>query len=152
LQRIMLIEDSPQDREATIRALKKSGIVNSIFHCEDGDEALNYLYRREQYVNPESSPRPSMIFLDLNMPGTDGFEVLSQIKTDTELKKIPVIVLTTSSDIRDINKSYRIGANSYIQQPVNLPDFEKAIILINQYWFEIVILPEGIRTKVCEKE
>ncbi len=140
-QTILLVEDNPEDRETTIRAFKKSGISNPIHECEDGDETLDYLFRRGKYELPENSPRPGIILLDLNMPGTDGFEVLAQIKTDSKLRRIPIIVLTTSSDSRDIDKCYAAGANSYVQKPVNLASFIKAIERLKEYWLEISILP-----------
>lgn len=139
---ILLVEDSPEDFEATVRAFKKSGVANTIIHCEDGDEALDYLYRRGKYADPHDSPRPGVILLDLNLPGTDGREVLTEIKKDDDLHSIPVIVLTTSSDERDIEKCYDNGANSYIQKPVNLESFFEAIKRLANYWFEIVILPK----------
>ncbi len=140
---ILLVEDSPEDFEATARAFKKAGVANKIIHCEDGDEALDYLYRRDKYADPNDSPRPGVIMLDLNLPGTDGREVLSEIKKDDNLKSIPVIVLTTSHDERDIEQCYANGANSYIQKPVNLASFFEAIKRLSDYWFEIVILPKG---------
>ena len=141
-QQILLIEDSPEDYETTLRSFKKAGVANTFHHCQDGDEALNYLFHRGLYTDPVSAPRPAVILLDLNMPGADGFEVLAQIKQDQGLKTIPVIVLTTSSDERDINNCYRAGANSYIQKPVDLSKFIEAIQRLSDYWFEIVILPK----------
>lgn len=142
-QTILIVEDSPEDYETTIRALKKSGVSNNIVRCEDGDEALDYLYRHSKYADPKTSPRPGIILLDLNLPGTDGREVLAEIKNNNDLKKIPVIVLTTSSDERDIEQCYADGANSYIHKPVDLPGFFVAISRLKDYWFEIVILPKS---------
>jgi CheY-like chemotaxis protein len=141
-QPILLVEDSPEDFETTERALRKSGLKNPIFRCSDGDEALDFLHRRGRFADPETSPRPGVILLDLNLPGTDGREVLNEVKTDPKLKQIPVIVLTTSKDDRDIEVCYRCGANSYIQKPVDLDGFMKAIERLNDYWFEVVILPK----------
>jgi CheY-like chemotaxis protein len=141
-QPILLVEDSPEDFETTERALRKSGLKNPIFRCSDGDEALDFLHRRGRFADPETSPRPGVILLDLNLPGTDGREVLNEVKTDPNLKQIPVIVLTTSKDDRDIEVCYRCGANSYIQKPVDLDGFMKAIERLNDYWFEVVILPK----------
>lgn len=140
-QPFLLVEDSPEDFEATVRALRKSGLANPIFHCSDGDEALDYLYQRGKYVR---AARPGAILLDLNLPGTDGREVLTEIKSDSTLKSIPVIVLTTSSDARDIDKCYHSGANSYIRKPVDLEGFVRAIQHLKEYWFEIVILPKSV--------
>lgn len=140
-QPILLIEDSPEDFETTERAFRRSGLKNPIFRCADGDEALEFLHRRGRYAEPDKAPRPGVILLDLNLPGTDGREVLAEIKRDPNLKKIPVIVLTTSKDERDVEACYRFGANSYIQKPVDIDGFMKAIERLNDYWFEVVILP-----------
>ncbi len=141
-QPILLVEDSPEDFETTERAFRRSGLKNPIYRCADGDEALDFLYRRGKYADPQQAPRPGVILLDLNLPGTDGREVLSEIKNDPDLKQIPVIVLTTSKDERDIEVCYRCGANSYIQKPVDLEGFMQAIERLNDYWFEVVILPK----------
>jgi CheY-like chemotaxis protein len=142
-QPILLVEDSPEDFEATLRAFQKSGLKNTVLRCEDGDEALDYLHRRGKYADPERSPRPGVILLDLNLPGTDGRQVLNEIKNSERLRDIPVVVLTTSADERDITACYRAGANSYIQKPVDIDGFMKAIERLNGYWFEVVILPKG---------
>ena len=142
-QPILLVEDSPEDFEATVRAFNRSGLRNPIVRCEDGDTALDYLHRRGRYAPPEQAPRPGVILLDLNLPGTDGREVLQEIKGTEELRQIPVIVLTTSTDDRDVTACYRAGANSYIQKPVDMDGFIRAIERLNGYWFEVVVLPKG---------
>ncbi len=143
LQPILLVEDSPEDYETTVRAFQRANLCNPIFHCGDGDEALDFLYRRGAYSDPAQAPRPSLILLDLNLPGTDGREVLDIIKQDQELKVIPVIVLTTSSDERDIQACYSAGANSYIAKPVDLEGFMSAIQELKDYWLGVVILPKA---------
>jgi len=140
-QPILLVEDSPEDFEATERAFRRAGLKNPIFRCADGDAALDFLYRRGRYADPASAPRPGIVLLDLNLPGTDGREVLEVVKADANLKQIPIVVLTTSSDERDVQACYRAGANSYIQKPVDLDGFMRAIEHLNGYWFEVVILP-----------
>jgi CheY-like chemotaxis protein len=142
-QPILLVEDSPEDFEATQRAFHKSGLKNPLLRCEDGDQALDYLHRRGEYADPARSPRPGVILLDLNLPGTDGRQVLNEIKKSERLRDIPVVVLTTAADERDITACYRAGANSYIQKPVDIDGFMKAIERLNGYWFEVVILPKG---------
>lgn len=142
-QPILLVEDSPEDYETTERAFRRSGLRNPIFRCSDGDEALDFLHRRGAYADPARSPRPGVILLDLNLPGTDGREVLAEIKADPSLKQIPVVVLTTSRDDRDVDACYRAGASSYIQKPVDLDGFIRAIERLNGYWFEVVILPKA---------
>ena len=137
-QPILLVEDSPEDFEAAERAFRRSGLKNPILRCSDGDEALDFLFRRGRFAD---APRPGVVLLDLNLPGTDGREVLAEIKADPHLKQIPVIVLTTSSDDRDVRACYQAGASSYIQKPVDLDGFMRAIERLNDYWFEVVILP-----------
>lgn len=138
---ILLVEDNNEDFETTKRALRKAGLRNNLRRCEDGDEALDYLRRSGKYADPKTSPRPGIILLDLNLPGTDGREVLREIKTDKRLRTIPVIVLTTSDDERDIQYCYNSGANSYLHKQVDLTGFYAAIQRLKNYWFEIVILP-----------
>ena len=140
-QSILLVEDSPEDFEATERAFRRAGLRNPIHRCGDGDEALDYLFRRGRYADPARSPKPGIILLDLNLPGTDGREVLETVKRDEVLRRIPVIVLTTSTDERDIQACYGAGANSYVQKPVDLEGFMQAIERLKGYWFEVVILP-----------
>ena len=106
---MLLVEDSPEDREATIRALRKAGLANPINCCTDGEDALAYLFQRGRYADAATAPRPDLILLDLNMPGTDGREVLAEIKQSEALKSIPVIVLTTSTDDRDIQELLPLG-------------------------------------------
>lgn len=139
---ILLVEDSPEDFEATVRALRRAGLANPIARCCDGDEALDYLHQRGPYADPSKAPRPGVILLDLNLPGTDGREVLTEVKQDEALKSIPVVVLTTSSDERDVERCYAAGANSYIKKPVDLAGFIAAIQRLKEYWFEVVILPK----------
>ena len=138
---ILLVEDSDTDYETTIRAFKKAKMANPIKRCEDGQEALDYLFQKNQYANPEESPRPELILLDLNLPGIDGREVLQEVKMDLSLRTIPIIVLTTSSDPVDIQKCYQAGANTFIHKPVNLPGFFEAIQRLKDYWFEVALLP-----------
>jgi CheY-like chemotaxis protein len=142
-QPILLVEDSPEDFEATVRALRKAGLANPIFRCEDGDEALDFLYRRGRFAAPEAAPRPGIVLLDLNLPGTDGREVLAAVKSDPALRSIPVVVLTTSTDERDIDRCYQAGANSYISKPVDLDGFMQAVQSLKDFWFEIVIVPKA---------
>lgn len=142
-QAILLVEDSAEDVEATVRALRKAGLANPIRHCADGDQALDYLKRRGKYAPPADAPRPGVVLLDLNLPGTDGREVLAEIKSDAELKHIPVIILTTSSDERDVQRCYDAGANSYVKKPVDFDGFLQAIRRLSDYWFEVVILPKS---------
>lgn len=138
---ILIVEDSPEDYDTTLRAFKKVGMKNKVIRFEMGDECLDYLYGRGEYEG-NKNVLPGLIMLDLNLPGTDGREVLKIIKSDLKLKKIPVVVLTTSNDIKDIEKCYQLGANSYIQKPVGFEGFINAITKLKEYWFEISILPK----------
>ena len=140
-QPILIVEDSPEDFEATSRAFRRAGLRNPMLHCASGDDALDFQHRRGEYRDPARAPRPGIILLDLNLPGTDGREVLQEIKKSEPLSAIPVIVVTTSADQRDIDACYRAGASSYIQKPVNLDGFMRAIQRLHDYWFEVVILP-----------
>lgn len=141
-QPLLLVEDSPEDYEATVRALRKAGLANPIFRCEDGDEALDFLFHRGRFSAPLTSPRPGLILLDLNLPGTDGREVLAAIKAHDSLRLIPVVVMTTSTDDFDVERCYQAGVNSYITKPVDLAGFFRAIQRLKDFWFEVVILPK----------
>ena len=140
-QPILLVEDSPEDYEATVRSLRRARLRNPIFHCKDGDSALDYLYQRGEYASLTAAPRPGIILLDLNLPGTDGREVLTVVKQDENLKSIPVIILTTSSDDRDIAACYRAGANSYVTKPVDLDGLFHALQRLQEFWLEIAVYP-----------
>ena len=137
---ILVVEDNNEDYETTVRALRTVGVQRAICRCEDGDEALDYLFHRGQYADPALAPRPAIVLLDLNMPGTDGFEVLDSMKQDDDLKIIPIIILTTSSSERDIEVCYKTGANSYIQKPVDLDGFIETVKRLKEYWLETVKL------------
>ncbi len=143
-QTILIVEDNPEDYEASVRAFKKSGISNNLKHCTNGKAALDYLFRQGDYANPDTSPRPGIILLDLNLPKVDGRKVLSELKSCDDLKRIPVVVFTTSTDERDIEYCYGIGANTYIEKPVDITGFFDAIARLKDYWIEIAVLPENI--------
>jgi CheY-like chemotaxis protein len=137
---ILLVEDDPADAALVIRATRDSKVLCDIHHVRDGREALDYLFRRgEQFAN---APRPDLILLDLNMPRMDGREVLKDLKEDTDLRTIPVVVLTTSDMERDIEASYDLGANSFVTKPIDLEAFFAAIRTIETYWFSVVKLPK----------
>lgn len=140
IEPILIVEDSPEDFEALKRGLRKSGLANPLFHCIDGDQALAFLRREGDYANSDT-PRPGLVLLDLNMPGTDGREVLKEMKSNPGLCSIPVIVLTTSSVTDDINRCYALGANSYVQKPVSINGLMEAVARITDFWFGIVLLP-----------
>ena len=147
LPTVMVIEDSPEDFEATRRALARGGLANPLVHCTTGDEALEYLFPAAVDGTDRPShatPQPGLILLDLNLPGTDGREVLARVKADAALRVVPVVVLTTSTDERDVAGCYRAGANSYIQKPVDLPGFRAAMKTLRDYWLDVVLLPSAV--------
>lgn len=139
---VLIVEDSDEDYETVTRAFKKAGMGNPVARCCDGDEALDYLRHRGRFADGKAAPVPGMILLDLNLPGTDGYEVLEEIKRDQDMKTIPVIVLTSSSDPRDIERCYASGANSYMRKPVSFEGFVEAVQRLREFWFEIAILPK----------
>jgi len=142
-QTILVVDDSDDDFDATVRALtQEDTLQNPIRRCENGQDALDYLHRRGDYAAPEAAPRPGIILLDLNMPGIDGRRVLEEISKDPELKRIPIIVLTNSSDDRDISACYAMGANTYIQKPLNWDRFFNVMARLKEYWFGIAVLPK----------
>lgn len=138
---ILLADDDPDDRMLTQRALRKSRLANELHMVEDGEELMRYLRREGEYADPEIAPWPGLILLDLNMPRKDGREALKDIKSDPKLRRIPVIVLTTSEAELDILRSYDLGVNAFVTKPVTFDGLATAIQRLGQFWFEIVKLP-----------
>lgn len=138
---ILIVEDSDDDFYATQRAFEKSGLRNPIRRCTNGDQALDYLFHRGEFAHLDAEKAPGIILLDLNLPGTDGREVLRVLKADPQRRKIPVIVLTTSDALEDIDRCYEDGANSYVRKPVDMQGFVAAIARLREYWFEVAVLP-----------
>lgn len=145
LQHILIVEDSDDDYMATVRAFKKANLINPVQRCTNGDQALDYLLQRGEFAGPGNAPRPNIILLDLNLPGTDGKEVLRIIKNNPDLQKIPVIVLTTSNADQDIEQCYAAGANSYVQKPVDLVGFIQSVARLTDYWFNVSLLPKNVK-------
>lgn len=139
---ILLVEDNPGDVRLTREALKEGKVLNHLNVVDDGIEALAFLRREDKYAN---AVRPDLILLDLNLPKKDGREVLAEIKADAGLKKIPVVILTTSAAEQDVLKTYDLHANCYITKPVDLEQFIKIVRLIEDFWFTIARLPSGAR-------
>ncbi|GMV49915.1 MAG: Response regulator rcp1 [Nitrospirae bacterium] len=135
---ILLVEDNPGDVRLTQEALREAKVINNLTIAKDGMEALAYLRRQGPYAH---APRPHLILLDLNLPKRDGREVLAEIKADESLKRIPVVVLTTSQDEQDILKSYNLHANCYVTKPVDLDQFIRVVRSIEDFWLGIVVLP-----------
>jgi len=138
---ILLADDDEEDRMLAADALAESRVVNDFRFVEDGEELLDYLYHRGKYGDPQLSPTPGLILLDLNMPRKDGREALREIKADPDLRRIPVVVLTTSKAEEDIYRTYDLGANSFITKPVSFEGLVAVMRDIGRYWIEIVELP-----------
>lgn len=131
---ILLIEDSMQDAELTIRALRKNNVSNKIVHLKDGALALQFIFGTGDYEGRDINKKPKVVLLDLKMPKVNGLEVLEKIKTDSRTRTIPVIILTSSKEDPDIKKSYDLGANSYIVKPVDFDGFHKVVSELGLYW------------------
>ena len=139
---ILLVEDDPAHAEIVRRNLEGFRVANRINHVPDGQAALDYLYRRNSYAAAEASPRPDLILLDLRLPKVDGLEVLRQVKEDAELKRIPTVVLTTSSAESDVVQAYTHGAGSYLVKPVEFENFTKLLETFGYYWLAWNQYPE----------
>jgi CheY-like chemotaxis protein len=139
---IVVAEDDSEDCLLIKDAFKEGLLVNGLRFVEDGEELMDYLRHGGKFKDPSSSPRPEIILLDLNMPKKDGREALKEIKSDPDLRSIPVVILTTSKEEEDILRSYNLGANSYITKPVTFAGLVEAIKALGKYWFEIVELPQ----------
>ena len=135
---ILLVEDSPSDADLAMETLGESKVLNNLHVVEDGVEALAFLRREGAHAN---APRPDVILLDLNLPKKSGLEVLTEIKSDPQLMRIPVVILTTSAAEEDILKSYSLHANCYITKPVDFEQFTKVVRLIEDFWLAVVKLP-----------
>jgi chemotaxis family two-component system response regulator Rcp1 len=135
---ILMVEDNPGDIRLTQEALRENKMNNNLLVVKDGVEAMAFLHREGEY---ESAPRPDLILLDLNLPRKDGRQVLAEIKVDPALKRIPVVILTTSQAEEDILKSYSLHANCFVTKPVDLDQFMKVVQSIEQFWITIVKLP-----------
>lgn len=131
---ILLVEDNPDDRILTVRALKRHNIANQIDEVKDGQEALDYLFGEGDYADRDTSVQPQVILLDLKLPKVDGLEVLRRLREDHRTRRLPVVVLTSSSEQQDIVSSYDLGANSYVRKPVDFNEFLDAARQLGLYW------------------
>lgn len=139
---LLIADDDADDRSLMIEAWRENRFANEVRVVEDGEQLLNYLLRRGEYEDPESSPRPGLILLDLNMPKIDGREALQEIKKNQELCDIPIVVLTTSRAEEDIFRTYQLGVNSFISKPVTFSSLVDLVQDVGHYWLEIVELPK----------
>jgi len=142
LQRILLVEDSPRDAELALDALEEYHLANEVVHVRDGAEALDYLYRRGQFVG-RTNGQPVVVMLDLKMPKVDGLEVLRQMKGDPLLKLIPVVVMTSSREEQDLLDSYQIGVNAYVVKPMKFQEFVEAVKQVGAFWAVVNEPPPG---------
>lgn len=139
---ILLVDDNPDDYEATLRSLRKNHLLNPVHWCKSGQDARDYLYHQGKYENDESVRRPTLMLLDLNMPGLDGRQLLRELKADREMCAIPTVILTTSNDPQDVEECYALGASTFIQKPVEFEGLTQAIRTMKDYWFGIALLPQ----------
>lgn len=139
---IVIVEDNSDDAEMAIRALRKNHLVNNILHLQDGEEALDYLFSTGVYEGRNIADVPKVVLLDLKMPKVDGLEVLKRMKSDERTKIIPVVLLTSSKQDKDIAEGYRLGVNSYIVKPVGFENFVKAVSEIGVYWLMVNQAPK----------
>jgi two-component system, response regulator len=142
---ILLVEDNQDDVDLTLHTLRRENLANNISIVHDGEEALDFLFCRGAYASRLSEPLPRLILLDLKLPKVDGIEVLAQIKADARTKTIPVVILTSSREERDLVNSYNLGANSYIQKPVDFDQFRQVVKSLGLYWLVINQIPVSVR-------
>ena len=141
---ILLIEDNPDDRDLTLRALKRHLVANEIVTFPDGVDALDYLFAQGAYAGRDLTAQPRLILLDLKLPKLSGLEVLSHIRADPRTRSLPVVVLTSSSEDRDIAEAYERGANSYVRKPVVFGDFTESVRQLGLYWLLLNQPPTGV--------
>ena len=139
---ILLVEDNPEDAEMTMRALRKRNLANHVHWVKDGEEALEYLFSSGRYDGRDKNHPPKLVLLDIKMPKVDGIEVLRRIKA-SDLKTVPVVVMTSSNEERDVLESYRLGVNSYIVKPVQFEAFLETVSSIGMYWVLTNRVPQG---------
>jgi CheY-like chemotaxis protein len=138
---ILVADDDPDDQEMIRKAVDKNQLLVELHAVADGEQLMDFLHHRGRYAPPALSPRPGIILLDLNMPKMDGREALVEIRADASLRRIPVIVMTTSSAERDVTRAYDLGSSSFIKKPVTLAGLVRVMALLGEYWFQVVSLP-----------
>lgn len=139
---VLLVEDNETDAELTIRALKKKNLANNLVWVKDGEEALEFIFATGRYSDRQVQDLPKLVLLDLRMPKVDGMEVLRRIKADERTNKIPIVVLTSSKEDKDIVESYNLGVNSYVSKPVEFDEFTEAVSTLGLYWMLLNKSPE----------
>ncbi|HUQ24643.1 MAG TPA: response regulator [Burkholderiales bacterium] len=131
---ILLVEDNPADAEMTLRALRRNNLANKVYWVKDGEQALEFMFRTGTYADRDPIAVPKLVMLDIKMPKVDGIEVLRRIKANEETRTVPVVVMTSSNEERDVVESYRLGVNSYIVKPVQFESFLETVAKIGLYW------------------
>ena len=139
---VLLVEDNQYDAELTLRAFRKQGFVNEIYHVKDGEQALDFVFCRGNYQERKNSRQVKVILLDLKLPKVHGLEVLKEIKANPETSKIPVVIVSSSKEDPDIEKAYELGANSYVVKPVEFEDFMKSMQNTGMYWLLVNHVPD----------
>lgn len=139
---LLVVEDSNEDFRMLQRLMRRLAVQNPIYRCTNGDEVLEFLYQEGNYQDANRAPRPSVILLDLNLPGIDGRDILERLKQDSSLRKIPIVVFTTSSNPKDIELCYQKGANGYLIKPINAQELQKTIQAFVNYWLEANTPPD----------
>jgi two-component system response regulator len=142
LKRILLVEDSPRDAELILGALEGNQLANEVVHVRDGADALDYLFRRGEFAD-RTDGQPALMLLDLKLPKVDGLEVLRQIKSDAALKLIPIVMMTSSREEKDLLTSYQLGVNAYVVKPMKFQDFVEAVKQVGGFWAVINEVPPG---------
>jgi CheY-like chemotaxis protein len=142
-QSILVVDDNEDDYEAVARAFKKVGLTIPVSLCTTGQTAMDFLNHTGAYTQMDKADKPQLIMLDLNMPGMDGFQVLQHIREDAGLRQIPVVIWTTSSNEKDIDTCYQMGANAYMQKPAIFDSLIQSVKRLKEYWFETALLPTG---------
>ena len=142
VKRVLLVEDSPNDAELTLTALEDSGLSNEVVWVKDGQEAIDYLYKKGDHEDRRDG-HPAVVLLDLKLPKLDGLQVLERVKSDPDLKQIPVVMLTSSREEIDVARSYGLGVNAYVVKPVGFPDFVKALRELGLFWAVVNQPPPG---------
>jgi len=141
---ILLVEDNPDDELLTLRALQRNRVINPVSIVRDGVEALDFMFAEGQYAHRNSNDLPAVILLDLKLPKLDGLEVLRRLRNDERTCLVPIVILSTSSEERDIYTSYTLGANSYVRKPVDFEQFTEAVGRIGAYWLQVNEAPPPI--------
>ncbi len=134
---LLVVEDSNEDFKMLQRLMRRMAVQNPIYRCSSGDEVFDFLYQEGNYQNPDLAPRPSVILLDLNLPGIDGRDVLERLKQDSSFKEIPIVVFTTSSNPKDVEFCYEKGANGYLIKPMDAQELRKTVQAFVDYWLEV---------------